>query len=323
MIRDPELARVWLQALQHVADGRWHALTRAASRFHVSLDELRAALRQFVAMGAPVQCDPYRGVRFVQPVTPLRGAGWRFPLPVHELFMTDSTNTCGLHALGTGLARRKAWVAEYQALGRGRAQRRWHQGLGCGVSFSVAFPASEEVSMEALSLRVGLALAEGVQRLGVHGVGLKWPNDLLRQEKGQSKKLGGILIETRRAGVVVGIGLNHLRSRHQARAITQPITSLQELLGVRCPTRSQVLREVLRAVLRELKDVSATWSTRYAQFDVLKGHAIRVIEAENSAWLGVAEGVDAQGCLRVSTAKGIRVCCAGEVSVRLRDSVQE
>ncbi|OYY74324.1 MAG: biotin--[acetyl-CoA-carboxylase] ligase [Gammaproteobacteria bacterium 28-57-27] len=314
---------MWSQALQHLADGCWHSLTSAASRLHVSPENLRAALRQFMDLGAPVQCDPYRGVRFVQPVTPLRHLGGRFPVPVRELFMTDSTNTRALYALGAGLARRKAWVAEFQTLGRGRAQRRWHQGLGCGVSVSLAFPASDGVSLEALSLRVGLALAAAVQRLGVRGAGLKWPNDLLCQEKGQGKKLGGILIEARRAGVVVGIGVNHLRLRHQASAITQPITSLQELLGARCPARSRVLREILRAVLRELKDVSATWRTRFARFDVLKGQTIRVIEAENNAWCGVAEGVDAQGCLRVSTAQGIRVCRAGEVSVRLSESVQE
>lgn len=319
MIHARELAHVWSQVLRQVADGRWHTLTGAASRLCVSPDRLRAALRQFVAMGAPVQCDPYRGVRFVQLVTPLRGVGGRLPLPVHEFFMTDSTNTHALHALGAGLARRKAWVAEYQSLGRGRAQRRWHQGLGCGVSVSLALPASDGVSMQALSLRVGLALAEAVQRLGVRGVGLKWPNDLLRQ----GKKLGGILIEARRAGVVVGIGLNHLSLRHQASAIEQPVTSLQELLGARCPARSRVLREILHAVLGELKDVSATWRTRFARLDVLKGQEIRVIEAGKSAWHGVAEGVDAQGCLRVSSAQGMRVCCAGEVSVRLSEFVQE
>lgn len=310
---------MWSWVVQYFADGRWHVLATAASRLHVSPEALRAALRQFVNMGAPVQCDPYRGVRFVQPVTPLRGMGWCSPLPVHELFMTDSTNTRALHALGAGLARRKAWAADYQTLGRGRAQRRWYQGLGCGVSLSIAFPASEGVSQEALSLRVGLALAEAVQRLGGRGVGLKWPNDLLWQ----GKKLGGILIEARRAGVVVGIGLNHLRRRHDRGAIEQPTTSLQDVLGRRLPTRSRVLAEIVRGVLHELGEVSMTWNARFARFDVLNGRSIRVIEAENIAWFGVAEGIDAQGYLRVNTAKGVRLCHAGEVSVRLRESVQE
>lgn len=310
---------MWSRVVQYFADGRWYPLVRAASRLHVSPETLRAALRQFVAMGAPVRCDLYRGLRFELPVTPLRGMGRRFPLPVHELLMTDSTNTRALNALGAGLARRKAWVAEYQTLGRGRAQRRWHQGLGCGVSLSMAFPVSDGVSLEALSLRVGLALAEAVQRLGGRGVGLKWPNDLIWQ----GKKLGGILVETRRTGIVVGIGLNHLRLLHDSGAITQPTTSLHEVLGRRLPTRSRVLVEIVRSVLHELGEVSATWNARFARFDVLEGQAIRVIEAENNIWFGVAKGIDAQGYLRVSTARGERLCHAGEVSVRLRESVQE
>jgi len=313
LIRASEMARVWSRLLQHEADGHWHTLAGSACRLGVSPERLRGALHQFLRMGAPMQCDRYRGLRFVQPVSPLWGAGVRVPCAIAEGFVLDSTNTRAMQALAAGLARRKAWVAEYQTLGRGRALRRWHQGLGCGLSVSLAFPASDPVAFNALSLRVGLALAETLRRLGVRDVGLKWPNDVLLQ----GKKLGGILIETRRADVVVGIGLNHLRLRHDRSVIEQPTTSLQDVFGRRLPARSRVLAEILRGVLHELCDVSATWNTRFARFDVLNGQSIRVIEAENIAWFGVAEGVDAQGYLRVSTAKGVRVCHAGEVSVRL------
>jgi len=313
LIRASVLARIWSRLLLHEADGHWHTLAGAACRLGVSSERLRGALHQFLRMGAPMQCDRYRGVRFVQSVTPLRGAGRRVPCAIEEHFVLDSTNTRAMQALGAGLARRKAWVAEYQTLGRGRAQRRWHQGLGCGLSVSLALPASDFVDIEALSLRVGLALAETLRRLGVRDVGLKWPNDVLLH----GKKLGGILLEVRRAGVVVGIGLNHLRLRHDRSAIEQPSTSLHEVLGRRLPARSRVLAEIVRGVLHELGEVSATWNTRFARFDVLNGRPIRVIEAENIAWFGVAEGVNAQGYLRVNTAKGVRLCHAGEVSVRL------
>ncbi len=313
MIRARELARVWSQAVQHLADGHWHALASSAHRLGVSPERLRAALRQFLRMGAPLQCDPYRGLRFVQPVTTLSPARERFSLPVQACCVTDSTNALALNALGAGLARRKAWVAEYQTLGRGRAQRRWLQGMGCGLSVSLAFPANQPVALDALSLRVGLALAEALQRLVVRDVELKWPNDVLWQ----GKKMGGILIEARGAGVVVGIGLNHLRRRHEERAIDQPVASLQDALGRRLPRRARVLAGILRAVHDELREVSATWSARFARFDALKGRPVRVIEPSDVTWGGVAEGVDAQGFLQVNTTQGLRVCRAGDVSVRL------
>jgi len=311
-------ALLWSLALRYLADGRWYTLACAANRLGVSPACLRAALREFIRMGAPLQRDAYRGLRFVQAVTPLRAASEHVSLPVDESLTIDSTNTRAMQALGAGLTRPKAWVAEYQTLGRGRAQRRWHQGMGCGLSVSIALPVTCPVSMQALSLRVGLALAEAVKRYGVLDVGLKWPNDLVWQ----GKKLGGILIETRRAGVVVGIGLNHLRLRHEASAIRQPMTSLQEALGWRLPRRAQVLAELLRRVLHEISTVSDTWQRRYAQFDALLGRTISVSEGESAVWRGVAEGVDAQGYLQVRTAQGLRSCRAGEVSVRVNEHLQ-
>lgn len=300
-------------ALRYLADGRWHTLAESAQRLHVTPQMMRAALRLFMRMGAPLQLDMARGFRFVQPVTPLIAARERLPLPVQAFWMTDSTNTRALSALGAGLTRREAWVAEYQTQGRGRAERRWHQGLGCGVSMSLAFPAREALALEALSLRVGLAVAEALQRMGVADVKLKWPNDIVWQ----GKKLGGILIEARRTGVVVGIGLNYLRVRHEAGAILQPVTSLQAIVGRRLPRRARVLAQVLRSVLHELRTPSCTWQTRFAYFDALQGQAVRVMEAPGASWCGVAEGVDAQGFLRVRTDSGVRLCHAGEVSVRM------
>lgn len=300
-------------ALRYLADGRWHTLAESAQRLHVTVQMMRAALRQFMRMGAPLKLDMARGFRFVQLVSPLIEARERLPLPVQAFWVTDSTNTRALAALGAGLVRRKAWVADYQTQGRGRAERRWHQGLGCGVSVSLAFPAHEALALEALSLRVGLALAEALQRVGVADVKLKWPNDIVWQ----GKKLGGILIEIRRTGVVVGMGLNYLRLRHAAGAILQPVTSLQAIMGWRVPRRARVLARVLRSVLQELRVQSCTWQTRYTHFDALQGQAVRVMEANQTSWCGVAEGVDAQGFLRVRTDSGVRLCHAGEVSVRM------
>ena len=310
---------VWHLALRYLADGHWYTLAESAQRLHVTAQMMRAALRQCMRMGAPLQLDMARGFRFVQPVSPLIAARERLPLPVQAFWMTDSTNTRALAALGAGLTRREARVADYQTQGRGRAERRWHQGLGCGVSVSLAFPAHEALALEALSLRVGLALAEALQRMGVADVKLKWPNDVMWQ----GKKLGGILIEARRTGVVVGVGLNYLRLRHETGAILQPVTSLQAIMGRRLPRRARVLARVLGGVLRELRTLSCTWQTRFAYFDALQGQAVRVMEAFQASWCGVAEGVDARGFLRVRTGAEVRLCHAGEVSVRVNEFGQE
>ena len=120
-------ARIWRAMLRHLADGRWYALRDAAMRAGESLRDLRAALREFVRMGAPIQRDAYRGMRFLQPVSALRERRQRPPCALEEHFVLDSTNTRALQALGAGLQQRRLWLAEMQTAGRGRAGRAWHQ----------------------------------------------------------------------------------------------------------------------------------------------------------------------------------------------------
>ncbi len=310
-MRLAQQAQIWHAMLRHLVSGRWYALRDAASLVGVRVQALRAALREFERVQAPIERDAYRGLRFVRPLTALDCASQRLPLAVDEQFLLDSTNTRALRALGAGLAQRKVFVADYQTQGRGRAQRQWIQGLGCGLSLSLAIPTSFSVALDALSLRVGVALAQAVRDLGVNGVGIKWPNDVLWQ----GKKLGGILIEARRAGIVIGIGLNHLRPRRSALHIQQAAVSLHDILRARLPARARVLARVIRAVLTGLD--AHDWQTRFARFDALRGREIRVLEHDGRSWCGRADGIDGRGYLRVQTAQGVRFCQSAEVSVRL------
>ena len=82
-----------------------------------------------------------------------------------------------------------------------------------------------------------------MRRFGAEGVGLKWPNDLIWQ----NRKLGGILIEMRGesagpAQVVIGIGINmrmpatvRLMLAEQQAAL---IADVHEILRERTPTRN-------------------------------------------------------------------------------------
>jgi BirA family transcriptional regulator, biotin operon repressor / biotin---[acetyl-CoA-carboxylase] ligase len=86
-------------------------------------------------------------------------------------------------------------VADHQEAGRGRLGRRWEAPPGTALLASFVMP------FHALApLAAGVAAAEacGPQ------VRLKWPNDLLLEDR----KLGGILVEASGERCVVGIGIN-------------------------------------------------------------------------------------------------------------------
>lgn len=97
-------------------------------------------------------------------------------------------------------------VARRQSTGRGRQGRDWVDGEGnfmgsCAVRIMERDPPSPT-----LALMAGLALYETVlPRLAdPASLMLKWPNDLLLD----GAKLAGILLETAREWVVIGIGVN-------------------------------------------------------------------------------------------------------------------
>ena len=71
-------------------------------------------------------------------------------------------------------------VARNQTAGRGRAGRSWLSSSEGSLTFSLAWRFDGGLPrLTGLPLAVGVALAETLERLGVQ-VGLKWPNDVLR-----------------------------------------------------------------------------------------------------------------------------------------------
>lgn len=321
---EAQLPRLWSLCVQHLADGHWHSLASFAARRSVRVGVLRRALRQFAAMGASLQFDDARGVRFFQPVTLLSACQPRIragALRPENVFAVDSTNTRLLDELGRGLDTCKALTAEVQTRGRGRRERVWQSALGVSIALSLALPKAEiakrQLAGEPLPLRVGVALAEALVQLGVRHVGLKWPNDV--QVNG--RKLGGILLEGRAAGVVVGIGLNYALSPSFRTSLGQPVISLRDVLGARLRSRSRVVDGVLAALFEQLDESSTHWQRNFARFDVLYGREIQVRETDGECWYGVAQGVTEAGLLRVRCTQhgcsGERLCHAGDVSIHL------
>ncbi len=62
---------------------------------------------------------------------------------------------------------------------------------GLGVWASLAVPVADRERLQALPMRVAVALADVVARVGGAACRLKWPNDLVIGRR----KLGGILID--------------------------------------------------------------------------------------------------------------------------------
>jgi BirA family transcriptional regulator, biotin operon repressor / biotin---[acetyl-CoA-carboxylase] ligase len=100
-------------------------------------------------------------------------------------------------------------VANEQTAGRGRGGKEWQSPPGAGLWLTLIERPADTSGLGVLSLRVGLAAAEALDRFAAEPIRLKWPNDLY-VERG---KLAGILVEARWRDqsvewVAIGLGVN-------------------------------------------------------------------------------------------------------------------
>ncbi|MEO0085483.1 MAG: biotin--[acetyl-CoA-carboxylase] ligase [candidate division WOR-3 bacterium] len=121
---------------------------------------------------------------------------------LHVLDTVTSTND---HAFSLADSREPAIVvARRQTKGRGRFRRRWF-GDDDSLLFSLLLfssPGSPELA--GLTQLAGLGLCIAVERATGLKPQIRWPNDITID----GKKLAGILCESRRDAVVVGVGVN-------------------------------------------------------------------------------------------------------------------
>ena len=240
---------------------------------------------------------------------------------VHVVPTTGSTNT-DLMALAGSLPAGYVLAAESQSAGRGRRGRTWVSRPGASLTFSLLWKFGPAARTSGLSLAVGLGVAQALDRCGVTGVMLKWPNDLLVDLPGGWAKLGGVLIEmiTGPAGamtVIIGIGLN-IRPVGADAVAGQDIASLGALGWV--GSRNTVLALLLEELLGVLDGFetggfapfAAAWNARHA----FRDRQVTVSGMEGGAIAGIAAGVQPDGALALHTDAGLMRIISGDVSLR-------
>ncbi len=122
----------------------------------------------------------------------------------------DSTNRVALDMASQGLPSGVVILAEAQEKGKGRLGRAWFSPRGVNLYFSLLLRPYQPVrDFPLFSLATSVALIEAIHRVTGLAVQIKWPNDIVLNDR----KLAGILLESEVRGeqtppLVVGVGVN-------------------------------------------------------------------------------------------------------------------
>lgn len=224
---------------------------------------------------------------------------------------TDSTNDV---LKSEALAHYTAVLTDHQTAGRGRMGRTWVSTPGHGLAFSVLVPGTSPSQQSWLPLVAGASVVGAARTQGAMNAELKWPNDVLVEER----KLAGILCEVRPDGrVIVGIGVNVDYST--GGLLSEVSTSLAEFGDVSQQSIDVFLATVVSS-LRQFLETPTSGALTLAKGSVegvlaTLGREVSVHELDGAVWSGVAHGLTDDGHLvvRESVTGGERIVVASDV----------
>lgn len=214
-----------------------------------------------------------------------------------------------------------------QTKGRGRRGKNWISLPGDGLYLSVVLcPQISRKNWSSLSFMASLgvyrALSQIIDDIHKQSYGLKWPNDILCNDR----KLAGLLLEANEKGVVIGCGVN-LKNAPKLKGSSHSPIALDELMSGELMSGELIDADNLAGlIIVQIAELYALWQSGGQQiiFDEwrsccdMKGKAVR-IQTVTKLIEGVCEGIDADGQLCVRQSDGLRTkISAGDVEI-MRD----
>ena len=306
-----------------LADGEFHSGEKIGELLGVSRTSVNNYIKGLQEIGLDIYKVPGRGYQAAAPIELLDEEKIR-QLSANSLVkvdqVIDSTNQWLLDKI-PNISNGQTCIAEYQLAGRGRRGRTWISPFASHLYFSYywRFDAGIE-RLSGLSLLVGIAVVNALDKIGIPGVSLKWPNDLYYQ----GKKLAGILIELNAQAneachTVIGIGINVRMPPEQAKLIDQPWIDLSSLSSARVDRNllSATLISELQTLLPEYeKSGLQPHLTRWLDLDCFLNKPVNVLLADQIN-TGICRGINETGALLLECDGEIKSYIGGEVSLRL------
>jgi BirA family biotin operon repressor/biotin-[acetyl-CoA-carboxylase] ligase len=204
-------------------------------------------------------------------------------------------------------------VARRQTRGVGRGRRSWASPEG-GLYANWIGTGLDPAVIGRLPILAAAAARSALQRLGLTGVGIKWPNDVIVHDR----KLAGLLVHAHHGAptwATVGLGVNlAIAPRLDDRALLAA-TSVADHLGP-APWEDRALTvvcEFVAALARSIVDPEPALEDWLSSLVHREGDPLRVRLATGETVCGSFDGVTEDGFLRLGMDGEERIISSGDV----------
>jgi BirA family biotin operon repressor/biotin-[acetyl-CoA-carboxylase] ligase len=223
---------------------------------------------------------------------------------VHFYPEVDSTNVTAMELAQEDAPEGTVVLADKQLHGRGRGDRSWHSPAGVGIYCSIVLrPELSPAKTMLLTLMTAVAIAKAVATETNLSPRIKWPNDILINDK----KVVGILLESKvgASGVehaIIGFGIN---VNHTPADLTQELWSTASSLFIEVGEPVD-RRELIIKILTEVEylyeglqqgDVAIILE-EWRHFSATLGRHVRILQ-QGELREGIAVDVTEEGALLV------------------------
>lgn len=315
--------------LSALSDGQFHSGTELGKQLGISRAAINKAVQSLIDRGLEIHSVGGKGYRWVTPARLLNRETIKALLQdmaaadAPEIIVVEeieSTSSYLLDRIAKGESAGEVCLAEYQTGGRGRRGREWLSNPYQNIALSISrrFDTGP-ARLSGLSIAAGVAIVRALKSIGVEGVELKWPNDVLHG----GRKLAGILVDLRGevdgpTHIVVGVGLNVRLNEEAAATIDQAWTDIASASGL-----SMDRNDIAARLVHELHKVLSAYGEQglnpylpeWKKWHAFENKKVRVIQNENEI-VGTVCGLDESGALKLDTGKNVIKVHSGEVSLR-------
>ena len=202
-------------------------------------------------------------------------------------------------------------TADYQTNGKGRNDRVWSSEEGQNLMFSFLIKAQDLLKKyRALSIISAVEVTKLLEEYQFTGVSIKWPNDVLINEK----KVCGILLEGQILEyVVVGIGLN-VNQKVFPDGLRRPATSLS-LEANKDFNIDEIEQKLFSNIVRDFSNLDEEQYLEYFRnHNYLLNKRVEVM-VNDEPFIGEVLGIDANYFLQIKTSDMLLHIDSGEIEI--------